>query len=524
MGDIFDMRTNPNNKTPQETSFESIGEDIFKRWIVNPALFIQEIIITPYNEATGMNIVMSNQQRKSIEAVSELVQARLKKFGKLELTEKEVELNNKFGVSVMAGKGLGKDALASWLIIWFLSCFPNCKIPCVSVSQDQLMKVLWSEIAKWLAYSPAKAWITLQSDKVYFSEVEDDLKGKQWFAFPKTASPKSSVEEQVETLSGIHADYMMIVIDEASGIPEPVFHPLEGTMTQPCNFAFMIFNPTRSKGYAIDSQYKNSEYWVTLRWDAEESEIADRQVIERVRAKYGENSTPWRVRIKGLPPLVDEDTLFPMDWIMDAVNREIIPLDPDPVVKGVDCGAGGDNSVIITRKGGKVYPIARMKTPDSQVLINWIEMSILEDSPDIVRIDNIGIGWGVYGVLADKFGSRVESADSRKQAGNTDKFYNKRAEMYWTLREKFEKGLISIPDDTDLIDELSAIKTSYEGGGKLKIAEKAKIKQEIGHSPDEADALAITYYFDDIPQVRGRRGVYCHKQEGIPKPQGWMGA
>jgi len=72
------MRTNPNNKTPQETSFESIGEDIFKRWIVNPALFIQEIIITPYNEATGMNIVMSNQQRKSIEAVSELVQARLR--------------------------------------------------------------------------------------------------------------------------------------------------------------------------------------------------------------------------------------------------------------------------------------------------------------------------------------------------------------------------------------------------------------------------------------------------------------
>ena len=196
--------TQPTSTT--ETPFEVIGEDIFQRWIVDPVSFIQEIIITPYNEVTKMNVFMTTQQKNAIEAVAELVQARLKKFRKLPLTEREVELNNKFGVSVMAGKGLGKDGLASWLIIWFLSCFPNCKIPCVSVSQDQLMKVLWSEIAKWLAYSPAKAWLTLQSDKVFFNEVDDDLKGKQWFAFPKTASPKSSVEEQVETLSGIHAD------------------------------------------------------------------------------------------------------------------------------------------------------------------------------------------------------------------------------------------------------------------------------------------------------------------------------
>ena len=512
--------TQPTSTT--ETPFEVIGEDIFQRWIVDPVSFIQEIIITPYNEVTKMNVIMTTQQKNAIEAVAELVQARLKKFRKLPLTEREVELNNKFGVSVMAGKGLGKDGLASWLIIWFLSCFPNCKIPCVSVSQDQLMKVLWSEIAKWLAYSPAKAWLTLQSDKVFFNEVDDDLKGKQWFAFPKTASPKSSVEEQVETLSGIHADYMMIVIDEASGIPDPVFHPLEGTMTQPCNFAFMIFNPTRSKGYAIDSQYKSSEYWLTLRWDAEESEIADRQVIERVREKYGVNSTPWRVRIKGLPPLVDEDTLIPMDWIMDAVNRDLNPLENDPVVQGVDCGAGGDFSVVVTRKGGAVKPIRRMKTPDSQTLINWVETSILEENPDTVRVDNIGIGWAVYGALSDKFGSKVESADARKQAGNIDKFHNKRAEMYWTLREKFEKGLISIPDDSDLIDELSAIKVSYEAQGKVKIADKAKLRQEIGHSPDEADALAMTYYFDDIPTLRARRNIYCHRTESSPSPLGWM--
>ena len=500
-------------------------EELFRKWIFDPLNFIEKAIIEPYNLATGKKVFITTQQKEAIEDVRKLITARLKKAHNQKMTPEEIELNGKLGISVMAGKGIGKDALASWLVLWFISCFPNCKIPCVSVSADQLNKVLWSEIGKWLQHSLVASWLTLQNDKLFFNQTKEDIRGKRWFAFPKTANPKSSIEEQVETLSGIHEDYMLILIDEASGIPDPVFDPLEGTMTQPCNVAFMIFNPTRSKGYAIDSQYKDSQYWIARRWDATESEISDIQVIERTKEKYGEDSTPYRVRVKGLPPLVDEHTLFPMDWIMDAVSREIQPLEKDPIIKGLDCGAGGDKSIIITRKGGKVYGIKRLTTPDSQLLINWAQADFLSENADVLRVDNIGIGWAVYGGLFDRLGSKVESADSRKQASNTDKFYNKRAEMYWTLREKFEKGLISIPDDPDLIDELSVIKATYDKG-KVKIIEKQKIKEELGHSPDAADALALGYYYDDdiIYKNISSKGVYCYQNQNPGTREGWLRA
>lgn len=502
-------------------------ERLFTKWIFDPLSFIQETIIAPYNKSSSRAVEITGQQRSAIEQVRKLVTARLKRLQGKGLTKEEEELNKKFGISIMAGKGLGKDALAAWLILWFMCCFPNCKIPCVSVSADQLSKVLWSEISKWMQNFLFSKWLILQNDKLFRAGLEEGMTGKRWFAFPKTANPKSSVQEQVETLSGIHEEYMMVVIDESSGIPDAVFDPLEATLTQPLNFVFMIFNPTRSKGYAIDSHGKDADYWITIRWDAEESEIADKQLIERTREKYGEDSNPYRIRIKGLPPLVDEHTLIPMDWVIDSIDREITPLSRDPIVKGLDCGAGGDMSIIVTRKGGKVFPLKRLTTQDSQVLINWANSDFLAEGGDILRVDSIGIGWAVHGGLFDRLGSRVESADSRRQAGNTDKFFNKRAEMYWTLREKFEKGLISIPDDRDLIDSLSAMKVIYDGG-KIKIIEKGKIKQELGRSPDESDALALTYYYDDtiISKVQYGKGIYCHqgKESAAPNSrEGWLG-
>jgi len=502
-------------------------ERLFKRWVLSPYDFISEAIIETYNKAAGKEIKITTQQIAGIEAIRELVVARLKRLNKQAMTEREVELNKKLGVSIMAGKGIGKDALAAWIIIWFMSCFPYCKVLCTSVSADQLNKVLWSEIGKWLQNSIARNWLTLQNDKLFCHTIPKDIIGKRWFAFPKTANPKSSITEQVETLSGVHEEYMLVVVDEGSGIPDPVFSPLESTLTQPCNFVFMIFNPTRSKGYAVDSQYKNNEYWLAQRWNVEDSELGDKEVIERTKERYGIDSNPYRISILGLPPLVDEHTLIPMDWIMDAVEREIQPLGGDPVIKGLDCGAGGDKSVIVTRKGGKVFSIKRMTTQDSQALINWAATDFMSDNGDVLRVDNIGIGWAVYGGLFDRLGGKVESADSRRTANNPDKFYNKRAEMYWTLREKFEKGLISIPDDPDLINELSVTKVTYEKG-KTKIIEKSVIRKELGHSPDSADSLALSYYYDDDILYRtqqGKSGRYCH-QEGAYKhyqTEGWLG-
>ncbi len=457
----------------------SFSEDII--------LFVNKAILEPYNHATGDNFFITRQQKEMLIAFQKLVNDKIKG-----------ERQDIIGVSVMSGRGTGKDAVTSWIILWFMTCFKKPKIPCISVSSDQLDKVLWSEISKWNSHFLLKSMFALQADKFYCIDVPDAERGKEWFAFKKAANPRSSFEEQVETLQGLHADYMLTIVDEGSGVLDSVYHALENNQTAgKCNLMLVIFNPMHAKGYAIDTQDKHSDRWITFRWDSEDSEITNKDNIKRIKEDYGVDSNIWRMNVKGLPPLFDETNLFPWDWVINAVGKEIELPSGLPLVKAVDCGAGGDKSIIATRRGNKIYPFKRNNTADSTELVNWIGVDVDLEHPDVIRVDVAGIGWAVEGTLRDKKGSIVEAADSRRSPDNGDMFINKRAEMYWNLRECFEKGTISIPDDPPLLEQLSVIKYEITKDGKIQINDKKKIKKEIGHSPDELDALAMLYYFKD---------------------------
>ncbi|MGW8182169.1 MAG: hypothetical protein ACWGQW_25860, partial [bacterium] len=176
----------------------------------------------------------------------------------------------------------------------------------------------------------------------------------------------------------------------------------------------------------------------------------------------------------------------------------------------------------ITRKGGKIYGIKSSNTKSSTDLEDWVYGDFLKDEADLLLGDVIGIGWAVVGDLRKRIGGhKVRSVDSRSKANDETRFYNKRAQMFWQLREAFERKEISLKalDDSDyseLSNQLGAITYSTETG-RIQIVKKAKIKDEIGHSPDEADALAISYAlpqqstrkilddYDDDPDYRKRR-------------------
>ena len=471
---------------------------LWKRWRENHATFVQDAILDPYNAAKGTAYRMTAQQQEASEALSKLVEAKILRGERKKHNE---DLAQKLGLSIMSGRGTGKDAWCSWAILWFLTCFSYPKIPCVSVSADQLNKVLWSEITKWLMHSAVRASFALQNDKIFATFVPPEAKGKRWLAFPKAANPKQTHEEQVETLAGIHEDHLLQVVDEGSGIWDSVFHVLEGNMTGPVNLMLIIFNPTRSKGYAVDTQYKHGERWTTFRWNAEDSELVDRAQIQRLEEDYGRDSNTYRVKVLGLPPVSDEQTLIPWDWIQDAIRRPVEPLPTDALIKGLDCGAGGNKSVIATRKGPLVYPFKRNNSADSVTVANWAGNDIDAERPDVVRVDTIGIGWAIEGMLREKKGAIIEAADARRTADEPDRFFNKRAEMYWRLREQFERGAISLPDDPDLQDQLGAMRCEFVKS-KVKIVDKKKIMHEIGHSPDEAEALALTYFYPDTMTSR----------------------
>ena len=457
--------------------------ELFKSWQLDSEKFVREALKVE---------MISTQQLQGLKEMDKLVQAKLKRAAGHDLTSEEEKYSKKIGLSIMSGHGTGKDCFASWIILWFLFCFPFPKIPCTAPTGHQLKDVLWGEISKWLRNSICKDFLTWQSDKIYFNE----HKGKEWFAVARTANPRATAEEQGETLAGFHERFVLFVVDEASGVAAPVFKPIEGTLTGECNLVLLIFNPTRSKGFAVESHQKDRARWACLQWNSEESELVSKEQVESMAKKYGRESNTYRIRILGLPPSTDEHILIQYDWAMDAINREIDPMDTDPDVFGFDVGGGGDESVIVHRRGSIVYPIEGCNFDKSEELTGWALRRLLDISPKFCMVDTIGIGWGIAGNLRSRQSTTdVLDINVSEGASQDKRFYKLRDELWWRLREDFEYGRISIPDDALLIAELTTIKFEERPDGKIQIESKKDMKTRGVESPNRADALCLTEYF-----------------------------
>jgi hypothetical protein len=461
---------------------------------------------------TGLSV----QQESMIVLWGEFLSAKIKRAGNMPLTDEERELSSKIGMSIMSGTGTGKDFCAAIITWHFIFCFHFPKILATAKTGKQLKDVFWSELSKVQSLAvksndhqdtlnELQQAFTIQSEIMFANLPANKGRGQRWFCRAVTINAKSTPEEQGEALAGRHEDYQLFVLDEASGIPDAVFKPVEGTLTGIVNVVFMIFNPTRTTGFAVRSHYEESAKWVKVRWNSAESEIVSKSHIENL-ARYGVDSPTYRCRVLGLPPFADKNTLIPMDWIISAVerykNNEITPLDSDPLIKGCDIGGGGDKSVVIGRKGGLVDPPRYNNDKDSTKVEDWVASDMIRDAADGGVVDVIGIGHGVFYRLL-KRGFNVRAGDARKTPRDPERFFNARAEACWHLRDRFEKGLIAIPDCQDLIDQCGSIKYFPEQKNKVQL--KSEIVRENGHSPDEFDALVQTYYFPDEVFVKGYR-------------------
>ena len=462
-----------------------------------------------YTRDTLPEFKFTHQQLKAAKAFVELCWAKIAVNGNPNgnHTEKLRELSRKFGLSIMSGVGTGKGALASLLVLWFLSVFPYPKCVAVSPSARQLRDNLWSELAKWHQKSKIREWFVWQSDKFFLKECD----GQQWFISARTANPRNSADEQAETLAGIHEDFVLIVGDEATGVPDPVFRPLEATLTRKCNLCLLTFNPTRGKGFAYDTQFKERNQWVTYRWNSEESELVTRESIERLERKYGRESNAFRIRVLGLPPLAGDNEVIPWDYIEDAVDRDLEPFPDDRLVYSLDVGAGGNDSVLLRRRGPQVIsPIDARGYNEPTKVVDWVVRECLADTPSVLYGDVIGWGWGVVGEIERRvkgIGVDTVSVKVSEKATDQERFGLLRDELWWRMREAFEKGVISIPDDPILKGDLNAPKYD-DSTGIIIVESKDKMRKRGVDSPNRADALMMTFLREEssLRQLYSRPG------------------
>lgn len=257
-------------------------------------------------------------------------------------------------VAVRSGIGTGKSTSESWLILHYMCCRPECKVLCTSPSKDQLYNVLWAELNMW-----HKRMTPILRDLFVWTKTQFMHKDHpHWFAVARTAT-----KDNPQALAGIHARYVMRVIDEGSAVFDEAFDAIEGDTGTEETKELLCGNPTKLSGNFYDAFHKNATYYKTIHWNSEQylqsiGGLVPDRVVERMAAKYGNDSNMYLVRVRGEFPQRDGDSYIPFDWATEAVNREVPSQAQFGKVFGCDIARYGcfdDQTEILTNEGWKLF-------------------------------------------------------------------------------------------------------------------------------------------------------------------------
>ena len=407
-------------------------------------------------------------------------------------------------ISIRSGHGVGKTTFESWLALWAVLTHSDCKVPIAANSQDQLRDVMWPEIAKWYRRlpEPLQKQVDVQAERIVIKAAPD-----QAFAVRRTATKENS-----EALQGFHADFLLFLIDEASGIPDVVFEVAAGALSTPGAVVVMCANPTRASGFFYDTHHKLRDRWHTMRVSSEDVPRA-RGHIEDVIASYGKGSNKYRVRVMGDFPNADDDTVIPLSAVEAAISRDVAPLEFYPIW-GVDVGRfGDDSSALAKRQSNKLLePVKEWLGLDNVQLANLIKREYDNTPKDLqpseILIDVIGIGAGVVDVCSRIHKLPARGVNVAESPSTDDKFRRLRDELWWMGREWFLERKCSMPQDDKLISELTAPTYDFDVMGKIVAESKKDMKKRGLRSPNKADAFLLTFAGTPRPRPRVSRGKH----------------
>lgn len=398
-----------------------------------------------------------------------------------------------------SGRGIGKSALVSMLTLWFLTTRLGSTTIITANTEQQLRSRTMAELAKWATLSINSHWWEPQAMSLrpadWFGEaVKRDLKIDlgYWYAAAQLWS-----EENPDAFAGIHNHHgVMLIMDEASGIPKPIWTVSEGFFTEPIpdRYWFVFSNPRRNSGAFFECFHRDRNFWRCRNIDSRTVEGTDIKTFEKIIAQYGEDSDEARVEVKGQFPNRGSNQFIGKDTVASALAREAIPDPGAPLLMGVDVARfGEDKSVIAFRKGrdARVIPWQMYKSIDTVQLAGIVADLAGKHKPDAIFVDGNGVGGGVVDNLK-AWGYRIVEVQMGASATDGDTYTNKRAEIWGRMREWLQTG--SIPDLPELAADLISPEYSYHPvSNRIQLESKERMKSRGLASPDLAEALAMTF-------------------------------
>lgn len=404
----------------------------------------------------------------------------------LSIEQELKEGNNVIKLSVSSGHGIGKSVCLAWLILWMLFCYKDAQIPTTAPTAEQMHDILWKELASWHKKMPKPIQSLYDWSSGYMRIVESP---ETWFARAKTAR-----KENPEALAGVHSDYVMVIADEASGVPDEIFNTAEGAMTGSFVIVVLISNPTRLNGYFYDTHHSDRLAWITMQFSSQDSPIVDDKYVERIIEKHGEDSDEYCIRVTGQFPKadsIDDQGYVPLYLETDLRYTQDMPFIGD-VLMGVDpAGEGRDETIWVARDRFKAKILATEKVSNAKSIAEKTLnlMDLYGVRPENVYVDNFGAGANVAQEMAIA-GYRVNGMNVGEKAFDP-RYLNIRAEAYWKSKEWTRTGGEFVQHEG--FKELLSIRYKNTLAGKLQIMPKLDMKKKLGRSPDHADAYMLTF-------------------------------
>ncbi len=392
----------------------------------------------------------------------------------------------------------GKSFLASRIAAWWTSIHPPGEAFVVSTAPTypQVHAILWEEIRK--AARTAEAHGHPLPGRVLQSDVWklDDGTIVGWGRKP--------ADTDEHGFQGIHRRYVLVLIDEACGVPRQLWTAVEAITTGPDCRILAIGNPDDPNTEFADV-CKPGSGWNTIQISAFDTPnftdepfpealrplMLDPEWVEDKKRRWGEDSPRYIAKIGGDFPDIGKDVLIPPSWIEAARQRT---LDPGPRgILGVDVARyGTDRTVIALRRGPVLrvvgdYAVQATTETTGRVVAAWRDHEV-----DEIRVDGVGVGGGVVDRLVE-LGHEVVDMQSGAAPADREHYLNARAEWFWALRERFEAGDMDLdPTDDDLAAQLGAIKYKFTSRGQIQIESKDDMRKRGMPSPDRADAAMLT--------------------------------
>lgn len=402
-------------------------------------------------------------------------------------------------VAVRSGHKVGKSTSAAALALWYVATRPDARVIMTSASGRQVKNILWRELKRLHKRAKVRLGGVMHDDPNTGYRLPD---GREILGFST---------DEPEKMAGISGASVLFILDEASGIDEPIFEAIEGNRAGGAKIV-MFSNPTRTSGTFYEAFTTKRQFWHCIKISSTETPnvqtgravipgLATRDWVNEKALEWGKDHPLYEVRVAGDFPSQTENTLIGLALVEAAIARWPDTSADGALDIGVDVARfGDDDSVITARRGNKVLEILAIHGMDGiQIAGKTIELAKKHrhGEPIRIKVDVIGVGASVvdqlnYSDFAKEEGVTIHAVNVASAA--TSEEYPKLRDQIWFATQGWLKDGGSIPSIPRLEAELVAVTYKFDAQGRQKVESKDEMKKRLKCSTDYADSLGLSIY------------------------------